>query len=327
MSTGATEVAARSGGGSPSAGSASSALVDDVLAGLRSRPKRLQPLYFYDTLGSWLFERICDQPEYTLTRTELRILEESASAIGAAIGPNARIVELGVGSAHKSRVLLGGLARPAIYIPIDISRSALLEAANEIAAARPDLEVLPLCADFTQPLRLPRSERRFATTVVFFPGSTIGNFEEAAAITLLRQTRELLGGPASLVIGTDFVKEVGLLEAAYDDAAGVTREFNLNVLRRLNREFDADFRLQAFRHEALWDARAARIEMRLVSLIAQDVTVAGETFSFDQGEPLTTEYSHKYTTAGFARLAAAAGWRHEWTWTDPLEHFGVHLLR
>jgi dimethylhistidine N-methyltransferase len=299
----------------------------ELIAGLRARPKRIQPLYFYDALGSRLFERICEQPEYALTRTELRILEHYAPAMGERIGPDARVVELGAGSARKIRLLLGGLPRPASYVPIDISREALLAAAAEVSRARPDLEVQPVCADFTGALRLPRPDRPHACTLAFFPGSTIGNFEERAAVELLQRVRELVGRGASLLIGTDLVKDARRLEAAYDDAAGVTRDFNLNVLRRLNREFDADFRLAGFRHEARWDAAASRIEMRLVSRTAQRVRIAATTIAFERDEALITEYSHKYTIPGFRRLALRAGWRADQTWTDDAQGFAVHLLR
>lgn len=305
-------------------------LVEDVLSGLQSTPKRLAPIYFYDERGSQLFDEICELPEYYITRTETAILERHAAQIADCIGENALLLELGSGASTKTRLLLDRLPNLAAYVPVDISRTHLLAAAQRIASAYPQLEVLPACADFTQPFTLPKPRRAPSRVVVFFPGSTIGNFDVTAAVELMkimgtlaaprRGTRMRGGG---LVIGFDLVKDPAVLERAYDDAAGVTAEFNLNVLRRLNRELGADFHLNRFRHQAVWVPEASRIEMRLVSTRQQTVTIAGESISFAANEPITTEHCHKYTDELFAVLAGAAGWKARQTWED--EHHAFHV--
>lgn len=301
-------------------------LVADVLQGLARSPKQLSPLYFYDERGSQLFERICELPEYYLTRTETAILAQAGADIARCLGPAALLVELGSGSSVKTRLLLDRLESPAAYVPVDISRTHLLAAARGIAAAYPRLEVLPVCADFTQPFAVPRPTRPAARTIVFFPGSTVGNFDADAAVALLRAMRRATGSAAGLLIGVDLVKERATLERAYADAAGITAAFNLNVLRRLNREFGADFVLERFRHAAVWVPGHQRIEMHLVSTCAQAVTLAGRTIEFAAGEPLVTEHCHKYTEESFAALAAAGGWRVRRVWTDERRHFSVQYL-
>jgi dimethylhistidine N-methyltransferase len=318
---------------------AAPSLVADVLRGLQGAPKRLSPTYFYDERGSQLFDAICDLPEYYVTRTETRILERHAQEIAARIGDNALLVELGSGASTKTRLLLDRLPHLAAYVPVDISRTHLMAAAQRIASAYPGLEVLPACADFTQAFPLPRSRRTPSRVVVFFPGSTIGNFDPPAAIELMKVMRGIVNGAAAtrlgasqatsaggLVIGFDLVKDPAILERAYDDAAGVTAEFNLNVLRRLNRDLGADFDLQAFRHEAVWAPGANRIEMRLVSKVPQTVTIAGEAISFAADERIVTEHCHKYTPELFAAQAAAAGWSARETWTDERNYFHVQYL-
>ena len=315
-------------------------LVADVLRGLKSSPKRLSPMYFYDERGSQLFDEICELPEYYITRTETDILERNARAIAASIGPNALLVEFGSGASTKTRLLLDELPDLAAYVPVDISRTHLLAAAQRITAAYPHLEVLPACADFTQPFSLPKPRRTPTRVVVFFPGSTLGNFDRPAAIQLLKVMRRIAGGsshsrigttsPASpvggLVIGFDLVKDTAVLKRAYDDAAGVTAEFNLNVLRRLNRDAGANFDLQAFQHQAVWAPEAQRIEMHLLSTRDQTVAIAGERISFAANEPIITEHCHKYTPESFADLAAAGGWTGRQTWTDTREYFHVQYL-
>jgi dimethylhistidine N-methyltransferase len=318
---------------------AAPSLVADVLRGLQGEPKRLSPTYFYDERGSQLFDEICELPEYYITRTETRILERHAQAIADRIGENALLVELGSGASTKTRLLLDRLPDLAAYVPVDISRTHLMAAAQRIASAYPGLEVLPACADFTQAFPLPRSGRAPSRVVVFFPGSTIGNFDPPAAIELMKVMRGIATGAATarlgsspvtsaggLVIGFDLVKDPATLERAYDDSAGVTAEFNLNVLRRLNRDLGADFDLQAFRHEAIWVPEANRIEMRLVSKVAQTVTIAGEAISFAADERIVTEHCHKYTPALFAAQAGAAGWTAQQTWTDERNYFHVQYL-
>lgn len=313
--------------------SAAPSLVEDVLSGLRASPKRLSPTYFYDERGSQLFDEICELPEYYITRTETDILERYSAAIAACIGPDALLVELGSGASTKTRLLLDKLPDLAAYVPVDISRSHLMAAAHRIAASYPDLEVLPACADFTKPFALPKSRRTPSRIVVFFPGSTIGNFDPPAATELMKLMRALvtprLGSASSeggLVIGFDLQKDPAVLERAYDDAAGVTAEFNLNVLRRLNRDLRANFDLETFRHKALWVPEASRIEMRLISTERQTVAIAGELITFEADEAIVTEHCHKYTPRSFALQAAAAGWTSRQTWADPREYFHVQYL-
>ena len=312
---------------------AAPSLVADVLRGLQQTPKRLSPTYFYDERGSELFEQICELPEYYITRTETRILERHAREIASRIGENALLLELGSGASIKTRLLLDELPDLAAYVPVDISRTHLMAAAQRIAAAYPGLEVLPACADFTRPFPLPKPRRMPSRVVVFFPGSTIGNFDPPAAIELMKVMRVMAAprlGSASaaggLVIGFDLVKDPAVLERAYDDPAGVTAEFNLNVLRRLNRDLGAGFDLGRFRHKAAWVPEASRIEMRLVSTAAQRVSIAGELVTFAADEVIITEHSHKYTPELFAAQAGAAGWKARQTWADERDYFHVQYL-
>jgi dimethylhistidine N-methyltransferase len=301
-------------------------LVDDVLRGLRSTPKRLSSTYLYDELGSHLFDRICELPEYYITRTETGILAAHAGEIAHRIGDGALLVELGSGASTKTRLLLDSLPGLAAYVPVDISRSHLLAAAHRTLAAYPHLEVRPVCADFTQAFALPKPERTPARVVVFFPGSTIGNFDPPAAIELMKVMRRITGPGGALVIGFDLAKDPAILERAYNDSAGVTAAFNLNVLRRLNRELRADFDLARFRHEAVWAAAESRVEMHLVSVCGQATAIAGEVITFGPGERLVTEHCHKYTPDAFAAQAQAAGWEARRTWTDERGYFNVQYL-
>ncbi len=301
-------------------------LAADVLAGLAECPKRLAPKYLYDNRGSELFERICEQPEYYLTRTETAILRRNARELAQAIEPGALLVELGSGASSKTRLLLDHLPDLSAYVPVDISRSHLLAAASAIRESYPGLEVLPVAADFTRPLALPRPAQPAARTVVFLPGSTLGNIDEEPAVALLELMHRIAGPGGALVIGVDLVKDAATLERAYDDAAGVTAAFNLNVLLRLNRELGADFDPSGFRHRAVWVPESSRIEMHLESTRRQTVGLAGELIEFDAGEPLVTEHCHKYTASGFAALAARAGWQHRRSWTDDLNLYSVQYL-
>lgn len=298
----------------------------DALRGLRAAPKRLPPIYFYDSLGSALFERICEQPEYYLTRTETRILREAAGEIAGMLGEGVLLVEPGSGASAKTRLLLDRLAQPAAYVPVDISMSALLDAVHALRRDYPWLDVLPVCTDFTRPFELPRSLREHTRVAVFFPGSTIGNFDTLDAVRLLRTMRQITGPGGALVVGVDLVKDSARLEAAYADHAGITAAFNLNVLRRLNRELGADFELEAFEHAAVWVPALSRIEMRLVSRCAQRVHLEGETVEFAEGEYIVTEHCHKYTVDSFERLARAAGWVPRQVWTDRGRDFSVQYL-
>jgi dimethylhistidine N-methyltransferase len=300
---------------------------DAVLAGLGRTPKELPCKLFYDARGSALFEEICEAPEYYLTRTEIAILETRAKDIAAHIGPHCRLIELGSGASRKVRILLGALDRPAAYVPLDISRERLHEAADALAVDFPGLTVVAVCADYTQPLTLPPLPGPDGKRVGFFPGSTIGNFEPQDAAEFLRQAGRILGQGATIIVGVDRIKDVAVLNAAYDDAAGVTAKFNLNVLTRMNRELGGNFDLAKFTHHAFYNADNHRIEMHLVSLEDQSVSVAGRTFDFRKGETIHTENSYKYTVESFRALAASAGWRPVATWTDENDYFAVHALK
>ena len=302
------------------------AFLNDVLDGLSGPEKTLPCKYFYDARGSQLFDQICELEEYYLTRTELAILEENVADIAAALGPRAMVIEPGSGSSLKTRLLLDHLNEPAAYVPVDISRDHLIEAAAELNKRYPDLEVCPVSADFTEPFGLPVPERTPQRCAVYFPGSTIGNFDPDGAVALLQQFAELSGDAGSLVIGIDLQKDANVLEAAYDDAAGVTAAFNLNILDRINQQLDADFDLDNFRHRAIYNAGAGRIEMYLESLRAHAVTIGDDAVPFREGECICTEYSHKYTVDGFAQLAEAAGFRLAHQWLDEREYFAVLLL-
>ncbi|NCT69267.1 MAG: L-histidine N(alpha)-methyltransferase [Rhodanobacteraceae bacterium] len=299
----------------------------DVRAGLARRPKRIASKWLYDARGSALFERICTLPEYYLTRTELAILREHAGAIGAALGPQPLLVEYGSGSGTKTRLLLEALQDPVGYVPIELSRSALADSIERVADAFPQLAVLPLCADFTAPLALPAPPRRPRRVVVFFPGSTLGNFDTREAVALLARMRRTIGAGGAALVGIDLRKDRATLEAAYNDAAGVTAQFTLNLLARMNRELGADFDLDRFRHRARWNALAGRIETHIVSSVEQQVRVGGRRVHFTAGEAMLVEYSCKYTQAGFERIAARAGLRVECSWSDPDGAFALELLR
>ncbi|MEM6750296.1 MAG: L-histidine N(alpha)-methyltransferase [Planctomycetota bacterium] len=299
---------------------------DIALRGLSRSPKSLPPSLLYDARGSALFEDICDLPEYYLTRTEVGILRDRLPEIAQAVGPEALVFEPGSGAGIKTRMFLEALDRPVGYVPIEISRSALEASSAELAERFPGVEVLPVCADYHEPIRAPEPKRPPASRVVFFPGSTIGNSAPDEARLLLRRLAELAGPGGWLLVGVDLKKDPAVLEAAYDDAQGVTAAFTLNVLERLNREADADFDLGAFRHEAVWREHEGWVELGAVSLRDQVVRVAGRRCVFTQGEKLHTEVSSKYTLEGFAALASPCC-RVERVWTDADERFSVQLLR
>ncbi len=302
-------------------------ITGDVLAGLPRTPKRLPSKYFYDRRGSELFEEITRQPEYYLTRVELALLEASAMEISDVVGPRAHVVEYGSGSGRKTRILLDSLDDPVAYTPIEISRSALLASLERLGREFDDIELLPVCADFTQPVAIPEPERQAEHAFVFFPGSTLGNFTEPEAVRLLRAMHQTMGVRGGALIGIDLQKSPAIIEAAYNDAAGVTAAFTLNLLARLNRDIGSDFDLDAFEHRADYVADAGRIETYLISRRAQVVSVEGQRFEFAAGEAMQVEYSHKYTDAGFAALAARAGMRVVRGWNDPKDWFGLRLLQ
>ena len=303
-----------------------SALQDEVLAGLRQDPKRLHPKFFYDATGAALFERICEQPEYYPTRTELRITSDHGAEMAASIGPHALLIELGSGSGLKTRMLLELLEEPAGYVPVDISAAQLVETSRELNKLFPDLQVLPVRADFTQPFPVPAPDREVRSRAVYFPGSTIGNFEPAGVVALLERIAAAVSHGGGLLIGVDLRKDPAILEAAYNDAAGVPRAFNLNVLRHLNTSVGADFDLDSFRHHAWFNRTEGRIEMHLVSSRRQVVTIAGEQIGFREGESIHTENSYKFSRDAFASLAAQAGLDVRRVWTDDQELFSVQYL-
>ena len=297
----------------------------DVLDGLSKAQKSIPSKYFYDETGSALFEAICALEEYYPTRTEAALLAKIAPDLAAAMPDGAALVEFGSGASTKTRLLLSAAPKLAAYAPIDISPDAVVPAAEALARDYRSLKVVPIVGDFTRPMTLP-SEIAGLPRVGFFPGSTIGNFETAAAEAFMRTAKGLLGEGARFIVGVDLAKDVKTLLAAYDDAEGVTRDFNLNLLARMNRELGGEFDLESFSHRAVWNAEASRIEMHLVSSRAQAVRVAGRSFRFAAGETIHTENSHKYEPSAFKAIAEAAGWRVEQSWiAEP--GFGVFLLK
>jgi len=306
-----------------------SGLCAEVLQGLTRVPKTLPPKLFYDAAGAALFERISELPEYYLTRAELEVVRAHAGDIATLAGEQCALIEYGSGAGIKVGLLLDAFASRnhpvAAYVPIDISREQLAAVASRIAAEYPTLPVHPVCADYTAPLRLPDLPQR-ARRVAFFPGSTIGNFHPTEAAAFLRRVRRTVANDGVLVLGVDRRKDAATLDAAYDDAAGVTAEFNRNMLRRLNRELHADFDLGRFRHLAYFNDTASRVEMHLVSSEAQVVHVAGERVAFDEGESIWTESSYKYDRETLDALVTSAGFRITRLWTDPGERFWVAYL-
>jgi len=300
--------------------------LDDVLDGLSRRPRELPCKYFYDATGSALFERICELEEYYPTRTELAILEAHADEMAALLGERCLVIEPGSGSGRKTRLLLERLRRPAAYVPLDISAEPLERLARDLARSHPDLEVLPVCADYTADPALPRPRTQAARRAVFFPGSTIGNLHPPQAVAFLKQTAALCGRGGALLVGVDLPKARALLERAYDDAEGVTAHFNRNLLARIDRELGADFDPDAFRHRALWSRARRRVEMHLVAERAQTVRLAGRRFEIAPGESIRTECSYKWSLRAFRALAADAGWRVRRVWTDPRRWFSVQFL-
>lgn len=298
----------------------------EILAGLRSPQKRISSKYFYDERGSALFDQICRLPEYYPTRTEAGIMAAHLPEIAEHVGPGASVIEFGAGSNDKARRLLAGLDNPVSYVPVEISGEYVAEQAAELAADFPELSIKPVVADFTKPFELPEHPVRPQRNLIFFPGSTIGNFTEPDARRLLEVMRLEAGEDGALLIGVDLVKRLDIVLAAYNDSRGVTAAFNRNALAHINAGIGSDFRPELFRHEAIYDQRHQRIEMRLVSLEKHRVSLAGEVIEFERGEHIVTEYSHKYTIEGFTALARASGWSREAVWTDQDTLFSVHYL-
>lgn len=297
----------------------------DVLRGLGQPQKSLPSKYLYDAQGSLLFDEICGLEEYYLTRIEVEILRTNLSELSDGLGPHVRLIEPGAGSGIKTEMLLRELHDPVAYVPVDVSEKSLSEAAARLSHALPHLEILPVNADFMEPVELPDGRRTEERTAVFFPGSTIGNFLPDEARRFLRTMTHVIGPQGALVVGVDLRKDSTVLERAYNDAKGVTAEFNLNLLQRLNRELEATFRVNAFRHLAFFNDVQGRIEMHLVSTSAQRVRVAGRTFDFEPGESILTEYSYKYSPEGFREVCRDAGLEILRSWTDRRGWFGIYL--
>jgi dimethylhistidine N-methyltransferase len=296
-----------------------------VIEGLSRSPKQLPAWFLYDAEGSRLFELICQQPEYTLTATETALLEHQAPAIAKALG-RGTLVEFGAGSARKVAPLLRALSDQA-YVALDISAEHLAEACTRLQQQFPGADILGICCDYSQLQQLPPHPLLSGSAHLgFFPGSSLGNFEPAAAMALLAQFRRLLGPGGRLLIGIDQPKPVPQLEAAYNDRAGISAAFALNLLQRLNRDLQGTFDPAGFRYQARWVPEASHIEMALVSRRAQEVSVAGRRWSFATGEPLITETSAKYSPEAFLELAAAAGWRPQARWSDAADDLSLHLL-
>jgi len=297
---------------------------EEVLQGLRRTPKAIPPKFFYDTRGSRLFDAITRLPEYYPTRTEIAILQQYGGEIGHLAGSGCTLIELGSGSSTKVRLLLDVL-HPVAYVPVDISRQHLKHSANHLALAYPHIDVHAVCADYTQPLRLPDDVPE-GRRIVFFPGSSIGNFEPDAALGLLRKIKGLAGKNGALLIGVDLVKNPDILHAAYNDAAGITERFNLNLLHRINHDLDADFDPARFSHKAFYNQQGSRVEMHLVSGQAQSVRINGDCFDFRENESIHTENSYKYRVDVFDAMAREAGFLTQHVWIDTDRLFSIHYL-
>ena len=299
-------------------------MLEEVLQGLAVRPRRIAPKFFYDEHGSRLFDAICELPEYYLTRTEMGILESCADEVAQLAGPDTTMIELGSGASRKIRLLLEAV-RPCSYLGIDISREFLRQSVERLAHDYSWLEAHATCTDFMQDFELPEVAGE-GEKLAFFPGSTIGNFEPSEALAFLQRVRRMVQPNGALLIGVDLKKDPQILHAAYNDRAGITAQFNLNLLQRLRNELDAEVYPQNFRHCAFYNSARGRIEMHLVSRCAQDIRLCGQRFHFESGEGIHTENSYKYSVAGFHALARAAGLRPRRVWLDAAGLFSVHYL-
>jgi len=306
--------------------SAEETFAADVVDGLQAMPKRVPAKYFYDATGSALFERITDLPEYYPTRCEMKILHDHAADIAKLIPQGAALIEFGSGSSKKARILLRAAPRLAAYVPVDICGEMIEQEAAELRPDFPGLKVLPVTADITQDFALPADAKAAPLRVGFFPGSTIGNFEPHEAAGFLRHAGRILGPGARLIIGADLIKPAEILNAAYNDAAGVTARFNLNLLTRINRELGGNFKLDGFEHHAFYNRERHRVEMHLASLKRQNAKVAGETIEFRVGETIHTENSYKYSIEKLTALARGAGWRPLKVWTDARDYFSIQAF-
>lgn len=298
----------------------------EILDGLTDTPKRISPKYFYDERGSQLFDEITQLPEYYLTETEIGIMHDNIDEIAELVGPQASLIEFGSGSSLKTRILLDNLQSLAAYVPVDISEEHLFESARQIQSEYSHIDVLPVVADFTQQFDLPSPSISPLKNIVYFPGSTIGNLEYDEAISLLDVMYQEAGAGGALLIGVDLQKDPEIIEAAYNDRGGVTAEFNLNMLQRLNNDYGADFDLDEFDHDAVYDEGEGRVVLRLISLDDQTVQICGEDIEFEEGEGIITEYSHKYTLDGFAEMASRVGFDVRRVWTDAGQLFSVQYL-
>jgi dimethylhistidine N-methyltransferase len=297
----------------------------EVLKGLSCQPKAIPPKFFYDEYGSQLFDQITELPEYYPTRTEIAILKEHGEEMASLLGKESLLVELGSGSSQKIRLLLDAL-QPAAYMPIDISKQHLLQSAQILANDYPDLEIHAVCTDYSSEFHLPYNPDN-KPKAAFFPGSSIGNFDPPHAQQLLHRLAQLLGPDSTLLIGVDLKKDPQHLNAAYNDTAGVTAAFNLNLLIRINRELNANFDLSRFEHQAFYNEKSGRVEMHLISNTPHEVKVGEQPFEFATGENIHTENSYKYTVAQFQNLADGAGFNPVQVWSDPAELFSVHCLQ
>jgi dimethylhistidine N-methyltransferase len=298
----------------------------EVLSGLRKAQKELPSKYFYDERGSNLFERICTLDEYYIPRTEAAIMVTCIEEMTEVLGPNILLIEYGSGSCTKTRIILEYLRQPSAYVPIDISHTQLLGATQQLALDYPGLEVLPVCADYTSSFDLPIPRRPSKHTVVYFPGSTIGNFDPLPAKHFLEHIAGVCRPGGGLLIGVDLKKDPDVLHCAYNDRQGVTAAFNLNLLERINRELDCDFQVDQFQHYAIYNPREGRVEMHLVSLRDQVVHLNGIAITFTTGESIWTESSYKFNLDEFEQMAVAAGFKVEHTWTDDKQWFSVQYL-
>ncbi|PYL14285.1 MAG: L-histidine N(alpha)-methyltransferase [Verrucomicrobia bacterium] len=303
--------------------SATSEFFSDVVAGLSSEPRTLPCKYFYDARGAALFQKICELPEYYITRTEIDILDRHRAEIAAHLGANIELIGLGTGAGTKTRILIEALEKPAVYIPVDISEKQLRQSTGLFRQIFPTLEILPVCADYLQPFDLPSPRHKAARNIVYFPGSTIGNFDPIGATEFLQRVVDFCGRDGGLLIGVDLQKDRHVIEAAYNDKAGVTAQFNLNLLVRANRELGADFDLRRWRHCANYNSINSRIEMYLISEADQKVRIEDRQFDFRDGERILTEYSYKHTRESFAALAGKAGFDFQKMWTDRAALVGV----
>jgi dimethylhistidine N-methyltransferase len=305
------------------AGASDSNFLGDLIAGFSRTPRTLPCKYFYDARGAALFQKISELPEYYLTRAELQILDRYSGEIATALGPEIELIGLGTGAGTKTRILLEKLEAPTAYIPVDISEKQLKQSTVLFRKIFPTLEILPVCADYLEPIHLPSPSRQAARKIVYFPGSTIGNFELSAARQFLRRVANHCRRGGGLLIGVDLQKDRNVLERAYNDSEGVTAQFNLNLLARANRELGADFDLEHWRHYAVYNSAKGRIEIYLISEIDQTVRVQDRQFDFRAGERIITEYSYKYTKESFIELVRSVGFNFAEMWTDDAGWFGV----